>query len=206
MHNYDHNAVLPYNTLLHKPTRDAVGLRLKGSVVIVDEAHNLLDTIKHIHSCQVSGKQLCAAHSQLTQYMARYRPRLKAKNLLYIKQILFILKHLLKLFHCKITNGPAEKVTQAFGETKNLLSVVEFLTKADIYNLDLYKLVNYMNKSRIAQKLQGFAEKYDVLAGQKGDSSLTEDPSKRPEKGVQVFLKSIENKKEAPTTEDPPKV
>ena len=45
--------VLPYNTLLHRPTREAVGINLKGSVVIVDEAHNLLDTITHIHSVEV---------------------------------------------------------------------------------------------------------------------------------------------------------
>ena len=51
--------VLPYNTLLHKPTRDTIGIRLKNSVVIVDEAHNLLDTISHIHSIQVTGQHLC---------------------------------------------------------------------------------------------------------------------------------------------------
>ena len=34
--------VLPYNTLLHAGTRKAVGINLKNSVVIIDEAHNLL--------------------------------------------------------------------------------------------------------------------------------------------------------------------
>jgi chromosome transmission fidelity protein 1 len=41
--------VLPYNTLLHSATRQAVGINLKNSVVIVDEAHNLLETITNIH-------------------------------------------------------------------------------------------------------------------------------------------------------------
>ena len=50
--------IVPYNTLLHKPTRDSLGIRLKNSVVIVDEAHNLLDTIAHIHSSEVRGDQL----------------------------------------------------------------------------------------------------------------------------------------------------
>ena len=34
--------VLPYNTLLHAATRKAIGINLKNSVVIIDEAHNLL--------------------------------------------------------------------------------------------------------------------------------------------------------------------
>jgi chromosome transmission fidelity protein 1 len=180
--------VLPYNTLLHKPTREAVGLRLKGSVVVVDEAHNLLDTVTHIHSSELSGKQICAAHSQLGQYMERYRPRLKAKNLLYIKQILFILRNMIKLFGCKVTNGPDEKVPTGVRGTNNLLSLLSFMTETKIDNLDLNKLVKYMTKSNIARKLHGFAEKY---SGQ-GDSA---EAAKLPEKGIKAFLKSIENNK-----------
>jgi chromosome transmission fidelity protein 1 len=47
--------VLPYNTLLHGPTREAVGVKLKGNVVIIDEAHNLLDTIASVYSVEVTG-------------------------------------------------------------------------------------------------------------------------------------------------------
>ena len=50
--------VVPYNTLLHKNTRKACGINLAGSVVIIDEAHNLLDTISHIHSSEVTGHQV----------------------------------------------------------------------------------------------------------------------------------------------------
>lgn len=47
--------VLPYNTLLHAPTREAVGAKLTGNVVIIDEAHNLLDTISSVYSVEVTG-------------------------------------------------------------------------------------------------------------------------------------------------------
>jgi chromosome transmission fidelity protein 1 len=50
--------VVPYNTLLHKNTRKACGINLAGNVVIIDEAHNLLDTISHIHSSEVTGRQV----------------------------------------------------------------------------------------------------------------------------------------------------
>ena len=49
--------VIPYNTLLHSSTREACGINLKNSVVIIDEAHNVLETIAHIHSAEVNWKK-----------------------------------------------------------------------------------------------------------------------------------------------------
>lgn len=92
--------VLPYQSLLHASTRKASGIKLKDQIVIIDEAHNLTDTISAIHSTEISGAQvhghtyslirssvvrlvvnwcvfrifqLCRAHSQLSQYCERYR-------------------------------------------------------------------------------------------------------------------------------------
>lgn len=50
--------VLPYPMLLHAATREAAGIRLQGQVVVIDEAHNLIDTITGIHSAEVSGSQV----------------------------------------------------------------------------------------------------------------------------------------------------
>lgn len=40
--------------------------------------------------------QLTQAHSQLSQYFQRYQSRLRAKNLLYIKQLMFVLQGFLR--------------------------------------------------------------------------------------------------------------
>lgn len=58
--------VVPYNTILHKGTRDASGIRLKNNVVIIDEAHNVLEAIANIHSAQVNGYQVSQKQSSLT--------------------------------------------------------------------------------------------------------------------------------------------
>ena len=50
--------VLSYSTLLHSATREAVGLRLKDCVVIIDEAHNLLDFISSVHSVEITGARV----------------------------------------------------------------------------------------------------------------------------------------------------
>lgn len=44
--------------MLHKSTREANGICLEGNVFIIDEAHNLLDTISNIHSSQINGQQV----------------------------------------------------------------------------------------------------------------------------------------------------
>ncbi|XP_068203428.1 ATP-dependent DNA helicase DDX11 isoform X2 [Palaemon carinicauda] len=91
--------ILPYNTLLHKSTREACQIKLKGNVVIIDEGHNLLETIANIHSVFVSKLQFMGAHAQLSQYMQRYEKRLSPRNLLYIKQILFFINSQIKLLN-----------------------------------------------------------------------------------------------------------
>ena len=50
--------VLPYNTLLHKHTREACGIKLKDNIVIVDEAHNLVDTISNVYSVEITASQV----------------------------------------------------------------------------------------------------------------------------------------------------
>lgn len=50
--------VLPYQSLLHAATRKASGIKLKDQIVIIDEAHNLTDTITALHSAEVSGAQV----------------------------------------------------------------------------------------------------------------------------------------------------
>ena len=50
--------VLPYNILLHKSTREACGIKLDGNIVIIDEAHNLIDTISSVHSVEITGYQV----------------------------------------------------------------------------------------------------------------------------------------------------
>ncbi|CAG2185902.1 CHL1 [Mytilus edulis] len=143
--------VLPYNTLLHKSTREACGIKLDGNIVIIDEAHNLLETINNIHSVEVTGSQLLRAFSQLTQYENRYRSRLKAKNLLYIKQILYILSCLVKCIDGK-TGIPGEQQTTKTVETK-LITVNTFLDHSQLDNMNLFKILVYCKEiTQVEQK------------------------------------------------------
>jgi hypothetical protein len=64
-------------------------------------------------------------HNQLTQYLARYRSRLKAKNLLYIKQILFVLSNFLKQIGISVKQRPGTEQKPANPSSKLVNYVLE---------------------------------------------------------------------------------
>lgn len=57
--------VLPYQTLLHESTRLASGIDLRNSVVIIDEAHNLVEALNSMYSCQVGIYSLLICSPQI---------------------------------------------------------------------------------------------------------------------------------------------
>jgi len=85
---------LPYPLLLQKSARDALGISLKGHVVIIDEAHNLMDAIAGIHGVEISLQQLKRARAQLGVYLQKFRNRLKGKNRVYIAQVVRVIDSL----------------------------------------------------------------------------------------------------------------
>ncbi|XP_022432996.1 ATP-dependent DNA helicase DDX11 isoform X5 [Delphinapterus leucas] len=174
--------VLPYQILLHAAARQAAGIRLQGQVVVIDEAHNLIDTITSIHSVEVSGSQLCQAHSQLLQYTERYGKRLKAKNLMYIKQILYVLEKFVTVLGGNVKQSPnTQSLSQAGTELK---TVSDFLFQSQIDNINLFKVKRYCEKSMVSRKLFGFTERYGaVLAPSREQPKLS---------GFQHFLQSLQ--------------
>lgn len=53
--------VLPYQAVLHRSTREALGIDLEGCVVVFDEAHNLVDTVTGIYSSTLTLHQVPSA-------------------------------------------------------------------------------------------------------------------------------------------------
>nr|XP_021390757.1 ATP-dependent DNA helicase DDX11 isoform X2 [Lonchura striata domestica] len=191
--------VLPYQMLLHEPTRNAAGIKLKDQVVIIDEAHNLIDTITCIHSAEVSGSQLCCAHSQLLQYMERYRKHLKAKNLMYIKQILYLLEQFVAMLGGNVNQNPG---CQAVSQTGTVLkSINDFLFQSQTDNINLFKVQRYCEKSLISRKLLGFVERY-------GGPASAVKTSKENQKltGLQDFLLTLQQGSDKESTPQSPPV
>ncbi|GAX11249.1 chromosome transmission fidelity protein 1 [Fistulifera solaris] len=141
---------VPYNLLLSSSVRAAVGLSLPQSLVIIDEAHNLPEALRGLHSCRLSLPVVQTAHVQLRNYVQRYADRFSARNIQFLGQLRKIVQALEK--HLQGEN----KKTR---DDDRMRTVAELLFDWKVANINLFKLLRYMERSRLSQKLMGFLPK-----------------------------------------------
>lgn len=164
--------MLPYNNLLHHETRKASSLDLKDNIVVVDEAHNLLETICNIHSANITGRQLIGTHTLLSRYYRKFHKRMSPKNALMIKTIVEFTTAILRFIdasHTRENDEPAQtsKTTNVGAQTKRdskltssqftqaVIEIDEFVKSAKVEQFNVYRFIDYFNRSQLARKLMG---------------------------------------------------
>ena len=78
---------LPYPLLLQKSARDALDIRLEGSVVVVDEAHNIMDAVAGVHGCEIGLADIRRAKEMLGTYVRRFGKRLGGERMVLVARI-----------------------------------------------------------------------------------------------------------------------
>ncbi|KAJ5999187.1 hypothetical protein N7451_006997 [Penicillium sp. IBT 35674x] len=140
---------LPYPLLLQKSAREALNLSVKDHVVIIDEAHNLMDAIAGIHSVTVSLYQLQTAISQLTTYARKFKTRLKGKNRSYLAQVIRLVSSISD--HLRIISGPNSP-------PEGSLRFSDLTAGKGVDQINPYKLSRYLQESKLARKVDGYVE------------------------------------------------
>ncbi|KAL6431362.1 hypothetical protein ACFW04_007181 [Cataglyphis niger] len=176
--------LVPYNSILHKSTRDSLGIDLKGNVLIIDEAHNLLDAIEGMYSSIITGRNLLHCYSQLSQYQKKFESLFSAKSVLYLSQLSFCLKKLLTLFGATTKSHPNDEINKTV--TTKLYKIEEFELLTEIDTVNIFKLLEFVKTSKLTHKLQGFVEQYG--------NSIKINEQKIKKSGITEFLNSIKNK------------
>jgi chromosome transmission fidelity protein 1 len=138
---------LPYPLLLQKSARDALDLSLKDHVVVIDEAHNLMDAIAGIYSVTVTLEQVKQARLQVTVYLQKFRNKLKGKNRVYVAQIVRILDSITAYLHSKLTDPKA---------IDGLVDMSALMSGKGVDQINIYKLNMYLQESRLARKVDGY--------------------------------------------------
>ncbi|KAF9425369.1 ATP-dependent DNA helicase chl1 [Podila epigama] len=170
---------LPYNLLLHKSTRESLKLVIKDNILLLDEAHNLTNSLLQMHSVVLSLDQIILAQDQLQVYLNRFELRLSSTNEGYIRVLIRILKALqdfvTRWMSCPSIDDvkslqerhgppipaivpPHEKKDKPFQPRDRVMKVNEFLHDAKMDHINLFKAHAYLEKSGVARKLQGFHE------------------------------------------------
>ncbi|ETW02806.1 hypothetical protein, variant [Aphanomyces invadans] len=143
---------MPYSMLLSKSTRESMGINIKGSIVIFDEAHNIADAVNNTYSVTVSGQHLIKTRRQVWSYFQRYEKRLQGRNVYYIKQLLAVLQNCHKFLTSK-------------SALNAIFTITDFLFEAKVDNINLFKIQQYLERSKLAQKLLGFVASEDGSEG-----------------------------------------
>lgn len=78
---------LPYPLLLQKSARDALGIKLDGNIVIIDEAHNIMDAIANVYASEISLRDLVRARLLLEVYVKKFGKKLKGENRVMVGQV-----------------------------------------------------------------------------------------------------------------------
>ncbi|KAK0423304.1 hypothetical protein QR680_008071 [Steinernema hermaphroditum] len=148
--------LLPYQILLHEKTRSIWGVDLKDNVVVIDEAHNLLSTVADIHSVELSLPQLTVGLSLVREYHEKFKERLSPSNLSHIEQ----LQKVIMLLEKKL--GECAKT-----ETDSIYSMAAFITELGLYEVNLFDVLSYAERTNLCNKFHGFFKRYCGRVNQK---------------------------------------
>ena len=82
---------LPYPLLLQENARNALGIKLEGNIVIVDEAHNIMDAVANVHAATIQLSELKRARQMLGIYFKRFGKKLKGENRIMVAQVVKVI-------------------------------------------------------------------------------------------------------------------
>jgi chromosome transmission fidelity protein 1 len=171
---------LPYPLLLQKSAREALGVSVKDHVVIIDEAHNLMDAIADIYSCSMSLQQLESATSQVMAYVLKFKNRLKGKNRMYVTQIIRLMR---SIEECLVS------VSSTTRENEAIMTPAQLLAGKGVDQIQPYKLIRYLQESKLAHKV----ENYILSTHENPKSELSTSGNRGTLQNFQSFLAVLMN-------------
>jgi chromosome transmission fidelity protein 1 len=121
-----------------------------------------MDTISNLHSITISLHQLKRSRAQLGVYLQKFRNRLKGKNRVYVTELARLLDSLAAYLQ--------QKAAVAM-ERGSLVKAADLLAGKGVDQINLYKLIHYLQESKLARKVDGYMidleerAKKDVRAG-----------------------------------------
>ena len=156
---------MPYASLLSPDTREALGIELdpKNTVVIFDEAHNVADAVRSSSSAQVTRRDAKRAISMIENYIERFKERLTAENVRILKVLLNVSKRLVSV----LTMTEGEKRSES-SSVRRLTSLNDFLFASKLDDVNVFELVRFLKRTKIAQKIAGYGEYVELRKQDEG--------------------------------------
>ncbi|KEY74681.1 hypothetical protein S7711_05434 [Stachybotrys chartarum IBT 7711] len=138
---------LPYPLLLQKSARDALGVKLEGNVVIVDEAHNIMDAVSNVHAAELRLSDLKRGRGMLGVYVKRFGKKLKGVNRVNVGRVGRIIEGLTAW-----TEGALQ-----FKANNGIVDPNDLTRPKGIDQINLFELIEYIQESKLAYKIESYA-------------------------------------------------
>ena len=106
-----------------------------------------MDTINNLHSVSINLGQLKDCRAALGTYVQKFRSRLKGKNRVYLAQLVRLLDSMTRCLETRIAADLSEE---------GLVAVADLLGGKGVDQINLHKLMVYLQRSKLAYKVQGF--------------------------------------------------
>lgn len=170
---------LPYNLLLQKDARNALGISLAGCIVLIDEAHNLIDTILSTHSVTIDSRQIVQASKQIDTYLDRFALRLKGSNEQNLRKVRKVLSSMSSFFskHAAKGKGDSEVVMSAADMVRGMTGNLD--------QINLVTLETWLKETQIARKVSGYADKHHRREAEQVEAAIKRNDAQNGSKGRQ---------------------
>ena len=108
-----------------------------------------MDTISNIHSVSVTHSHLKRCRATIGVYLQKFRNRLKGKNRVYVAQLVRLVDSLLACMNSRVDSKVG---------SDGLVSIGDLMAGKGVDQINLYKLMQYLTQSKLARKVEGYAE------------------------------------------------
>lgn len=207
--NYAQILCVPYNSIINKNMRQSLGIDLKNSILIFDEAHNLVDNVIQTYNHKITYKELYESSLKIKEYYNKYKSRLKNKNVYKLDQINQLFNNFMSFI--KSHKNQHQQQTKSAGDKKDdsyvCYRLQEVIVKLNMIDFNLFELKEFIDVNQLSRKLNYFCarkeqqldnnnnEKDQVKIHKMGCGSLAEqkkDNSEKTDNSQSTTLTSIE--------------
>jgi len=137
--------------LFHEDLRSSIGIDLDNRIIIIDEAHNVVEAINQLYSSEISLEYLQQTHTSLQSYISRFQLMLHGKNLYYLNLLQSIVYKLLQYL---------QKLSSSHIQSSCIFTTNEFLFELKLDNINFLKLCKYITITNLENRVGGYADHY----------------------------------------------
>lgn len=153
----------PYQILLQKSAREMMNVDIDDAIIVIDEGHNLIDAITSIYSVSINLPEVELVIKGIKHYLRKFMKKLNSGNRVNLMKLLKLCQSIQNFMNKSIDkkevrSGLEVNVSEIFGDSTGDL-------------INIYKVEIFLEKSKIAYRIDTYMEKEEGLDFTKKSSS-----------------------------------